>query len=587
MKRCAQKAFTIVELVVVIAVVAVLAAIIIPSCVNLIKTAKFSADCNAVYQMNQQLAIAETENKVSDIEKVKDVLRIIGYELDDYQPLSNGYSVTWDSGLNRILLLDEEGEVVYPQTYADSAEAIYCPECGALLSDALVFDEAVPPTCTETGLTQGSHCSVCGYVVTAQETVAAAGHKFQTIIDAEPTCTESGRSYDECVVCNILTNETKLPALGHDYGEYVYQNDATCTTDGTEVSSCSRCESTLTRTAKGTALGHDYNEEGVCVRCGAIREDLSQPVWNSDKTTVTFGAYPQSEVLDSALISVLGALAGLPTDEKSNWSDYGYYLTGYMQSYMWYIDISLYGVRYRGVYFTSERSAWTDNDGSAYQSKNGYLINTVYWFRYDPLVWRVLSEEDGSALLLCETVIDAQPYQNSYTEQGGAYYIDNDDAPQGTYANNYYYSTIRSWLNDTFYETAFYGYEKSLIIEAEVKNGADSVSDASNQFVSINSVDKIFLLSEREAVTEAYGFNTNLSEKDDARVFPASDYAKAQGLNTSTSGTAAWYLRSPSTNGTGRMVQYVSATGYAGNTGRVNMTYVGILPAMRLSEKGI
>lgn len=37
-------------------------------------------------------------------------------------------------------------------------------------------DAAVPPTCTETGLTEGSHCSVCNTVLVAQEVVAALGH---------------------------------------------------------------------------------------------------------------------------------------------------------------------------------------------------------------------------------------------------------------------------------------------------------------------------------------------------------------------------------------------------------------------------
>ncbi len=34
-------------------------------------------------------------------------------------------------------------------------------------------------TCTETGLTAGSKCSVCGEVLTAQEVVPALGHKFE------------------------------------------------------------------------------------------------------------------------------------------------------------------------------------------------------------------------------------------------------------------------------------------------------------------------------------------------------------------------------------------------------------------------
>ena len=39
-------------------------------------------------------------------------------------------------------------------------------------------DPAVPPTCTKTGLTEGSHCAVCADVLTAQEDVPALGHDW-------------------------------------------------------------------------------------------------------------------------------------------------------------------------------------------------------------------------------------------------------------------------------------------------------------------------------------------------------------------------------------------------------------------------
>ena len=50
----------------------------------------------------------------------------------------------------------------------------------------MVTDAAVDATCTETGLTEGSHCSRCDHKV-AQEEVPALGHSF-----AEGTCSVCG-----------------------------------------------------------------------------------------------------------------------------------------------------------------------------------------------------------------------------------------------------------------------------------------------------------------------------------------------------------------------------------------------------------
>ena len=44
---------------------------------------------------------------------------------------------------------------------------------------APVIDAAVPPTCTEPGLTKGSHCSVCEAVLTPQEPVEKLGHRWE------------------------------------------------------------------------------------------------------------------------------------------------------------------------------------------------------------------------------------------------------------------------------------------------------------------------------------------------------------------------------------------------------------------------
>lgn len=50
------------------------------------------------------------------------------------------------------------------------------------------------------------------------------------------------------------------PAEHHSFNNYISNNDATCTLDGTETSICDNCDVTDTRVATGSALGHNYNE---------------------------------------------------------------------------------------------------------------------------------------------------------------------------------------------------------------------------------------------------------------------------------------------------------------------------------------
>ena len=52
--------------------------------------------------------------------------------------------------------------------------------------------DAVAPTCTETGLTEGKKCSVCDDVLVAQETVEALDHDYEGVVTTEPTCTDKG-----------------------------------------------------------------------------------------------------------------------------------------------------------------------------------------------------------------------------------------------------------------------------------------------------------------------------------------------------------------------------------------------------------
>ena len=88
-------------------------------------------------------------------------------------------------------------------------------------------DAAVSATCTKAGLTEGSHCSICGFVITAQEPIPATDHSPVADSAVEPTCTEPGKTAGiHCTICGkVFTAHETIPAKGHTYDS---DQDATC-----------------------------------------------------------------------------------------------------------------------------------------------------------------------------------------------------------------------------------------------------------------------------------------------------------------------------------------------------------------------
>lgn len=71
-----------------------------------------------------------------------------------------------------------------------------------MLDHTVVKDRAVLATCTKMGLTSGSHCEVCGEILTEQEVVPCNGHAWSDwIVTQEATRTENGEKRRSCQVC--------------------------------------------------------------------------------------------------------------------------------------------------------------------------------------------------------------------------------------------------------------------------------------------------------------------------------------------------------------------------------------------------
>ena len=284
-----------------------------------------------------------------------------------------------------------------------------------------------------------------------------------------------------------------------------------------------------------------------------LAEEISNPVIVADDSmpggmytiwnAVTFGMYPQEEIPEAP-----GLEDGAENDP--------------------------------GLFHRLEAIAETAGDEVLLDDIRYVRLNSR-WFRYDPIVWRVLDVSDGTALLMADRCLDCVPWHAEYT----------DVAWEG--------SDMRGWLNGTkagreaspygrrsFIETAFTEEERRAIT-------VSAVSNANNYYFGTacgsGTRDRVFLLSEEEVFSsekaERYGFRPSDAIADPGRRLVPTAYATARGAwrseNAGTSGKGFWLLR---TRGyTQDNVVYVGEKGYLYNRGiPVTCRDAGMVPAIRV-----
>lgn len=237
------------------------------------------------------------------------------------------------------------------------------------------------------------------------------------------------------------------------------------------------------------------------------------PTISNDGKTVTYGLYPQTNVSDSEILTALNAL------ESPEIND-------------WYL--------YNGDYYAKTVANPYANDLDFTNGTN-VVSGTTYWFKCEPISWKVLSNTNGICYLLSDIAIDTHAYHNSTDSR-----TSEDDST--IYANNYKYSDIRSWLNGDFYNTAF-TFGNTYIETTIVDNSAATTRRSDNAYACENTVDTVFLPSYQDCVNEDYGFATSY-QTTDTRSCIATDWVRARGGRTSKYYTipygCRYWTRSPS-----------------------------------------
>ena len=219
-------------------------------------------------------------------------------------------------------------------------------------------------------------------------------------------------------------------------------------------------------------------------------------------TYYTFGSFPQSQV-DITGLSL--------TDTHTN--------------YMAYDDAG--GVTYRDIYEDQNGNQYVKIDNAydtIFTTKHEITqtTNTNYYL-IEPIKWKTLETTNGKAMLLCENILEEVEYYTDIAER----LIDG----KTIYPNNYMHSTLRNYLNNTFYYSAFNSLEMALISITEVDN-----SRGDSRYVCDNTFDYVFALSLSDLVNSNYGFKTEQElehcEAQVERLKRPSAYATGTGVYT-------------------------------------------------------
>jgi hypothetical protein len=155
-------------------------------------------------------------------------------------------------------------------TYTCACAHTYLDNYVSATGHKAVTDKAVAATCTKTGLTAGSHCSVCGIVIQKQETIPAKGHSWDTGTVTRPATEKNeGVKTFYCTACGETKTAT-IPVLGHVHQYEHTVISATCEENGYTMHTCA-CGDNYTDSIV-EALGHVWLDATcaapkTCERC--------------------------------------------------------------------------------------------------------------------------------------------------------------------------------------------------------------------------------------------------------------------------------------------------------------------------------
>lgn len=274
------------------------------------------------------------------------------------------------------------------------------------------------------------------------------------------------------------------------------------------------------------------------------------PVWQEFDGNIfmNFGSYPQTYVNDEATINNLKTLQNA-NDNRA---------------------ILEYDENGDGV---KEKFMALETDREVKSISNGDIIKPgINYFRFEPISWMILSDNNGEKKLFSEHVLDASPF-----EAEGYDYFDVENGINVRRYDDYSKSDIREFVTNDFYNIAFSESEKSQILTTFVDNSEAVYGYEEVKYTCEDTYDKVYLISYIESRSDfLYDYGLKGAKATDfSACLNIADFS----YNASDYGTVSYRTRN------GGLYSGESAYRIYGTSGAgvLCTTNIGIRPAINIS----
>ncbi len=239
MKNSKKKGFTLVELIVVIAIIAILSTVAIVGYSAFIKKANLSNDKKMIEMWNEILDAEFVAEAPATAGEAMQALRASSVYGDKFVTYSEGFHYAYDLEKNQMVLFDDADELVYPSKASDNIWGLYANEPNNKV-DGLTQYVAVTPISNTTALAaifaDNYEFDLNGYVLKANVAqlanvtafggivTSASNVKVEGIVPMESTTFNANTTaYENKVVA--LSSSNKVPA-GTTFTDCVIEIDA-------------------------------------------------------------------------------------------------------------------------------------------------------------------------------------------------------------------------------------------------------------------------------------------------------------------------------------------------------------------------